>query len=234
LTLPIQFQFTMKIYTFYTPTHRIFHDEWFLPSLHDDIEVVSEQFPQHCPSGAYKSPGWNRCMLDKIDYLIQALDESSDYFIYADCDIQFFNPIANDLLHTIEQQQLDLVAQSDSINERVICAGFFIAKATDTFREVLVTAKELLERNIMPCDQTALNALLKFGANNLKFGLLGTEYFSVHMGNGDNQWQPGQKINMPKYLVMHHANWTVGIDNKLKLMKQVRNAYEKGDGGIIK
>jgi hypothetical protein len=54
------------------------------------------------------------------------------------------------------------------------------------------------------------------------------------MGNGDNQWQPGQKINMPKYLVMHHANWTVGIDNKLKLMKQVRNAYEKGDGGIIK
>ncbi|NBV41307.1 hypothetical protein EBR96_00840 [bacterium] len=63
----------MKVYTCFTPSHKVFYDNYFLPSLptDDDIELVSEEFPQEC-SGEFMSSGWNDTMERKVNSFIRA------------------------------------------------------------------------------------------------------------------------------------------------------------------
>jgi hypothetical protein len=40
----------------------------------------------------------------------------------------------------------------------------------------------------------------------------------------NKKWQSGQRIDIPKNIVLHHANWTEGIENKIAQLQYV-NGY---------
>ena len=44
-------------------------------------------------------------------------------------------------------------------------------------------------------------------------------------GRNDMHWKPYMTVNPPTNLLMHHANWTVGVANKLRLLEAVRNDH---------
>src|SRR5438034_9059948 len=88
----------MKLYSFYTPSHEILKNDWFLPSLQDDFEIEIRFFPQECETATFKESGWNTTMLHKVEMIIDAIKKNwNKVFIYADIDIQFFKTISKSI-----------------------------------------------------------------------------------------------------------------------------------------
>ena len=59
----------------------------------------------------------------------------------------------------------------------------------------------------------------------LKHALLPKEYFTYGMYY--NHWNEQEVFQVPKNMVMHHANWVIGVNNKIKLLEATRSNYEQ-------
>jgi len=60
----------------------------------------------------------------------------------------------------------------------------------------------------------------------IKWGYLPIEFFSPGIFLGKT-WEPGMDFEVPKNIVLHHVNWTIGINNKLAQMEYVKNIVNK-------
>ena len=63
---------------------------------------------------------------------------------------------------------------------------------------------------------------------NIKFDLLPKEFFTYGVFNNGEWDYPENNIidfKIPSDIIFHHANWTIGIDNKLKLLNFVKDNY---------
>jgi hypothetical protein len=215
----------MKIYTFYTPSHEVFLNEWFIPSLkntNQDFELVVRKFDQKCSTGKFMDEGWNDTMSDKIDYILHSIDETpeGEYFIHADCDIQFFKDIKQNL-QTVHYEMFDICAQSDMGSA---CCGFMIIRSNSKTKKLFQDIKTLIKKKIFPNDQIALNAIYK--NYDVSLCLLGYQYFSVWMSNGGKVWHGEELQDIPDNLILHHANFSVGIQDKINLMNIVKNVQQ--------
>ena len=215
----------MKIYTFYTPSHEVFLNEWFIPSLkntNQDFELVVRKFDQKCSTGNFMDEGWNDTMSDKIDYILYSIDDTpeGEYFIHADCDIQFFKDIKQNL-QTVHYEMFDISAQSDMGSA---CCGFMIIRSNTKTKKLFQDIKTLIKKKIFPNDQIALNAIYK--NYDVSLSLLGYQYFSVWMSNGGKVWHGEELSDIPDNLILHHANFSVGIQDKINLMNIVKNVQQ--------
>ena len=72
-------------------------------------------------------------------------------------------------------------------------------------------------------DQAVINNLLNNNLElDLKFGLLpSNKYWTVGFSTGGIVWT-GQDIVFPDEIIVHHANFTIGVNNKIELMNKVR------------
>ena len=43
----------MKVYTTYTPSHKIMYDNYFLKTLPDEFDVHAYEIPQECDTGIF-------------------------------------------------------------------------------------------------------------------------------------------------------------------------------------
>jgi len=199
----------MKVYTYYTPSHKVFFDDYFSKSLMD-LEIVEFNGDQECQSGSYYKDGWKSTTMKKVDVFIQACKENQgNVFVYSDVDIQFFKPLNDVLLE--ELGEFDIAIQNDYLGG--MCSGFFVCRGNEKtlkmFEEMKSNETQYLE------DQHALNMNLK----HVRYKALSTKFWTF--GSFGTQWK-GQNFDIPQDLVMHHANWTEGIDNKIKLLNFVR------------
>ena len=210
----------MKIYTFYTPSHKIFFDKYFEPSCTEkELEIVVKEIPQECETGEYMSDGWNLSMRRKLEYVIQGIEENEGkYFIHSDCDIYFFNPIQDALLSHAEG--FDIVAQrggGDGADE--MCAGFFMCHSNE--RTFKLFNKCLEDFDKFDNDQQALDKCKSM----VKYRTLPKSFFSVgYRWEGDETSLHG--IRIPSYMHIFHGNWTDGIKNKISLMDFVIGRLE--------
>ena len=51
------------------------------------------------------------------------------------------------------------------------------------------------------------------------FGLLPAEYYNIAFANHGKVHNSGDPVIIPENIRIFHANWTVGIDNKVELLK---------------
>lgn len=244
----------MKLYSFYTESHKVLLNDWFIPSIKDDYEVVLKESPQTCSEGIFHAEGWNVCMLDKIKFIINAIkEEEGEVFVYSDVDIQFFKPTKKIILELIEKR--DMVIQRDN-SSGGLCAGFFAAKANEKmlrlWEHIECQLIKIIENNRIDAslfdDQVLLNKMLTpnrliFGigdvlrisrsslpnSQGIKWSYLPDTFFTHGVSTG-RCWKPGDTFDVPRGIVAHHANWTIEVENKIALLKYVNElAEERGE-----
>lgn len=219
----------IKLYTFYTPSHKNLFERWFLPSINkNDFDLVVLEAEQK-GNGVYKSNGWNESMMQKVDFVIKAIKENQDkVFIYSDCDVQFLNSPYQEVKSALSTK--DIVFQQDEYFGKMACAGFFAAKGSQAILKLWQEVKNRLEKNISnnfkADDQDKLNEILKEKPTYLNWSFFSkTKFFCPRM-----VWNDGDNISVPFDILIHHANWTNGLKNKELQLKYVRDKYNNKSG----
>ena len=198
----------MKIYTAYSDSHKGMFEQFFLPTVPKEFDLKIEVFPQECPSGTFYEKGWGTTCRRKIDLFVRACEENmGTHFVFADADLQFFGNCKDVLLEELGEK--DFACQNDVI---CACSGFFIAKGNQKVLDMFHRMGTHYEAE----DQTSLNRNLHM----VDWKMLSHRFFTIAMVTG-NRWY-GQDVEIPKDILVHHANWTTGVDNKIKLLEFVK------------
>ena len=211
----------MKIYTTFSKSHECFLP-WFktIYDVEPSADVTFYEIEQKCKTGEFKSEGWNDATAEKLKHIIQIFDEDkNDYFIFCDIDVQFFKPFT----HLIERvlQNHDIVFQNDYYGAQ--CTGFFFCRNTPQIKVVFEKALEINSQ--YRDDQEAIQASLNLNNKNIRHALLPPEFFTFGMYY--DMWNGQDNFLLPKNIILHHANWALGIQNKLKLLQIVRDRFNK-------
>lgn len=214
----------IKLYALYTPSHEVLKDQFFLPSLQDDFELVFEFCEQMCPSAKFMTKGWTDTTIRKVDLIIRAIQENwGSLFIFSDVDIQFFCPIKDTLLKLIQDK--DIIIQKNT-PDGVLCTGFFVCRGNEKTLRLWQDVKKVMEHNDLNSDQNSFNRCIKRRSKknpyNIVWGYLPDTFFGGGTLTGCT-WNPGMSLPIPQGIMMHHANWTKGIKNKIAQLIYVRN-----------
>lgn len=217
----------MKLYSFSSPSHYALRDDWFLASVPEEFEVIIDDCVQISETGEFMSPGFTTMMLKKVELIERAIQENwNEIFVYADIDIQFFAPFADQVRVLMKNQDM-LAQKNDPHNE--LCAGFLIIrgnKATaDFWRKVRAW---MVSHNLEFDDQTALNNFAKARRRTVSWAYLPDTFFGGGRFTG-RVWNPGDDLYVPSGIIMHHANYVIGVANKIAQMEYVRNVVENRD-----
>jgi len=218
----------IKLYALYTPSHEILKEEFFLPSLQDDFEIIFEFCDQTCPSARFMSEGWTKTTLRKVDLIIRAIKENwGSVFIFSDVDIQFFGPIEDILLACMGDK--DMVIQKNS-PAGVLCSGFFVCRGNEKTLRLWQDVKKTMQERGSYSDQISLNHCIKRSSKKNPYDIVWDYLPDTFFGGGTStgcEWFPGMSLPIPENIIMHHANWTNGIKNKIMQLKYVRSHVQK-------
>lgn len=203
----------MNLYTIHSESHREMALNYLLPSIPDSIQCYSRYVAhQHCESGSFYNNGWTDACYEKVVFFRDiCLKEMGNIFIFSDADVQLFGDPTEQLL--LELGHNDIACQDD-INQ--FCSGFFVCRAND---KTLAMFDAMLSNYILE-DQATLNRHLGM-VNAIK---LSHVFFNV-AHSIQTVWD-GQDFEIPNDILVHHANWTVGVENKIKLMDLVKAKYD--------
>jgi len=211
----------MKLLTFYSDSHEEMYENYFLESynkyLSDSFDLLPNKIEQICESGEYGSDGFSHAMLEKINHIINNIDTNdNELLVFADCDVQFFSDFSKEI--TEELGNYDIKFQSDVT---CLCAGFFVCKQSSEVLKFFNTVKSIL-KTVMDKkvdDQQVINHIIQ--KYPIKWGMLSNKFFTVAMATGPKQWN-GEDFSLKEDIYTHHANWTVGLENKYKLLDMSR------------
>jgi len=174
----------MKLYTCYTPSHRVMYENYFLPSLPNEFDLIVEQFPQDCPTGSFYTAGWGKTMQRKAALLLRICEANmGKVFVFSDVDVQFFGPIKQVLLD--ELGDFDIACQDDFVGQ--YCAGFFICRANAATLALFRKMAELCTYS----DQVVMNEHISL----CKAKFLSSRFYTVAHSLG-GLWT-GQAIDVP-------------------------------------
>lgn len=209
----------MKLLTCYTPSHKIFLSQFFETLDQSGLDVIIRQHSQECETGEFASEGWNTTTKRKFQFLLEYMYkmEPDEEFIFSDIDVQFFqNP---KIFCRKALRDRDIVFQNDYYGHA--CTGFFYAKNNAAVTNLISNAVAVIKEH--RDDQAAVNHLLK--SHKIEYGLLPPQFFTFGMFY--NHWHGEQEFPLPDNIVMHHANWVKGVENKIELLKVVRDLYNR-------
>jgi hypothetical protein len=215
-----------KLLTFYSESHIEIYDNYFYPSydkyLSKKYKLIPCLISQICPSGEFASLGFDDVMFKKIELIIENIDlNDNNFLVFSDCDVQFFSELEFDI------ENYDILFQEDYKNYK--CAGFFICKQTQKILDFFSLVKNEFKKikNGKIDDQYVINQLLKESNINLNYKFLPSDkYWTVGNSTYGKVWD-GQDITVPNDLIMHHANFTIGIKNKINILNLVKKINEK-------
>jgi len=237
----------MKLYCFYTLSCKILIDKYFMPSLKDAYEIVFQVGSYKGRYVSFKKELWSEITCEKIDFVIKAVQDSwNKIFLFSDPDVQFIDKVDKHILRFSKNQ--DLVFQRNN-PWGMLCSGFFACKGNDKTLKFWRAVRDIIRydtddqdaANILLIDKRASTAInpdplkhlyLKTCVTKSRIGMnpygIRWAYFPVSFCGGgtlvEKEWFPGDKLLLPKNLLLHHANYTKGLENKLAQLKYVKEA----------
>jgi hypothetical protein len=174
--------------------------------------------------------------------LLDAIEENTDrVFIYSDVDVQFFaptEPIIDGVMDGYDVAcQLDApLTMGRDVHPDFsghLCAGFLVCRANERTHALWRDIVRYVEDRPGRHDQHALNELLNGltgkeigNAYGVRWRYLPESFFGPGPQLG-RTWEPGQPVKVPQGTVMHHANWTIGVANKLAQLRAVREIVRR-------
>jgi hypothetical protein len=245
-----------RMYTIYTDSHKEMYEQFLLPSIPDSFSLTATKFTQTCPTGEYYSEGWTQAVSRKTEVILDAIQqvresEGPDYFVFADCDIRFFADIHDDIALLMESN--DFVA----IDDNMYCTGLFAIRADDRATLMWKWIGEHIGR--YGGDQMTCNAFLRKHNRALRIGqwiprflqppvlrrhtrvgpircglLPRFKFFNyMHLGEESPVWDGNTRYTITDEqldsMLALHANYTVGIENKIGLLEDIGELKHKRD-----
>jgi hypothetical protein len=209
-----------KLVTIYTDTHQRMYENYFLPSYQEHLSsnymLFAKKAEQKCPTGTWQSEGFDAVTLEKLKWIADNIDiENKNLLVFSDCDVQFFKPLNFTNENIIENT---IYFQLDP--PHYVCTGFFVCKQTESVLNFFKTAINMLNNslNTKNDDQSIINSLIM---SEITKQTLPTElYWSA--GHQCGIWN-GQQLTPPTQIIMHHANFTIGVPNKELLLESVKS-----------
>ena len=228
----------MKLLACYTPSHVPLLKQHFMPSLelagfgdpghvsidhrypmytpHDGATILLRELPQ-VGSGVFDEVGFHETCVRKLEFILSALTIEKEPFLFSDVDVRFYGPVVEDLLRELGQK--DIVFQNDGPGG--VCTGFFVVRPCVGMIRLFEHALEIMRKTSL-LDQPAVQETMVtfYGRKpSASWGFLPDRYWTF--GHNNKHWAPGMPVNPPTNLLVHHANWTKGIPNKLALLEAV-------------
>jgi len=195
-------------------------------SKHSQIEIDVVNCPMM--SGDFMSPEFYDVQTFKIETLLKFLNEY-ETVVYFDSDIVIFGDVIKSMASHLDHY--DLAFQKD---RDCVCAGMFICKRNDAVMNFFNTVLNRLicDKNqyvFSAADQTIINEMLKADSSEIKVGMLNENQFTTFGNiNVDKQlWEEGDVFTLNEEVLAFHANFTIGINNKIKLMEYVKSLKEE-------
>ena len=210
----------IPLYSLYTPSHEPLMREYFLPSVPPDLKLHLFHF-ENPGAGYIRDPSFCRAIIRKVEIILQAIEENwGRTFVWSDVDVQFFRSFSEQVL----LDEADMAFQVDAPGP-ALCAGFFFCRAAERTKQVWLEVLEYV-RDLRSGgdDQLRLRELVQSNKD-LRIEFLPPTF----MGGGTftgKIWQPGDDLSVPAEIVMHHANFTIGVANKIAQCDLVRRKLQ--------
>lgn len=208
----------LRLATYYTPSHREMCERFVLSRAEGFSKVFFREYPQRCESASFKQPGWNACMLDKLDLLLR-LPQDGDVTLYVDADVCLLPGLAKYVDATCRTMKFHEIAYSDDVVQW--CAGVMLFRSTPlthAWWQLVADMAQLLDQP----DQDVIH-ILRSNAKRLPVPMSvmpGSRVANWATIGNTNVWQ-GQPFDVPETAVAWHANWCVGIEAKLAMLEHV-------------
>jgi hypothetical protein len=219
----------MHVFTYYSPSHQPFVDEFFRPSLQavePDLQIHTEIQDFNFGTGSLKNPGFTETITLKYTRFWEFASSRpfGDLILCSDCDIQFFRPFVKDLEGYMESN--DLVFQTNTVNPPKFNVGFFCIRWLPSTRAFIINFLNAAARNLLE-EKTTNNIVdqLVFPA---RISLLPPDDYWTVLSTGNREFTP-EKV--PHGLYMHHGNGRQTMADKLQLMRDVRDTVRARTSG---
>lgn len=182
---------------------------------------------------------WHEVVGQKLDILIEALMATADgdVLVMSDVDVAFYAPVTGDVLRRMEGRDILFQNNRPSLPESAehLCSGFMVVRASTASIAFFTAAREVLRTANTPAvgDQRACVEVLRRRPDAVRWGFLPTTYWSP--GDPRGRWSPGMSLSPPDGMLVHHANHTVGVDNKVAQLRAVAElvTVRRGTGGAV-
>ena len=210
----------MNIYTIHSESHEAFY-KIFKDSLFANCKnfmLCSKFAEQVSKTGEYGSDDVIKFYRLKLEYILEVLEKETKPFLYADVDIFVFRDFIADLEPRLGDN--DLIAQYEKRELfRTICSGFMYMKPNEKVKKLFRYALRNLDG--FREDQKAINHYLRW--HPIKWGMLPKTYYQINYDHGNKPWD-GEDVNITvKNPFLFHYHWTIGNENRFKLLKMVKN-----------
>jgi len=182
------------------------------------ISILTVTTTDYHPFG---TPEFNLHTLRRTKHLLDELKAGKTVF-QLDSDVILFK----DYQYFIDQLgELDMICQRE--HDNTPCGGFFVCRPNPTtiaFWEEVIEKMEELECKID--DQTAMRMLLQadFPISLGFFDPMDVTSYGLISGGG-KLWE-GQDFDIPKGIGAFHANYTMGLENKAKLLAKAKQSQD--------
>ena len=197
-----------------TDSHQILYEEFFLKTVPGNITTLRKVL-NSAGEGNYLSSSWQAGVTTKLKWALECFEKHpEEIFVLSDVDIQFFPSFSFEDLHReLRDSGRDVLFQKETRFPecREVNTGFYIAKSTpwsvELFREAISVCESLSSQN----DQVAINAILSNRDQPDKWGHLPLCYYARSQG-----------FPPPSDAVLHHANVTANIGEKIAQLRRVK------------
>ena len=216
----------MKVVTVLSPSHKVFLPNYISGfPCNPNLELHIKFCKQVCSSSEYESEGWHEQMRIKAQTFYDELLKcpEGEGFIFSDPDIQFFGDFYDDMLKEIEG--FDVVFQNDiggGVN-----TGWFFARNTESGRNLfkaILTFIGNYSNEQKAATDFCYNHKKYLELKDLKWKMLPIEKYWTY-GVYRKTWNGKDDFDVPKEMLMHHANWTERFDLKFDILELVKKKY---------
>lgn len=137
--------------------------------------------------------------------------------VWSDTDIRFYSPSIYDV-ETLANDWRVCTAMDGETH----CTGYMFFEAGPAILSFIDRWIELNNSKKWGHAQESFNALGE------RMRALPSTYWNLSFSPLLKPWEPGDVVAVPPHnLILHHANYTKGVENKLKLLEEVRRIHSQ-------
>jgi hypothetical protein len=218
----------LTVHALVTPSHMPMLERWFLPSLPVECRPVIHS--RDAEPVVYAQGSWHRVVGQKFDIVLETIStlDDGELFVMSDVDVCFYGSFVDDARGRMDG--LEVLFQNNRptlpLAPDNVCTGFMVIRATSRSRDFFERARNVLvtRNSAIVGDQNACIEILRTAPDAIRWGFLPVTYWSP--GDPRGRWEPGMSLAPPDGMLLHHANHTVGVDNKLAQLEAVAAIME--------